>query len=55
MRGLLDKNWSPMPFEEIADVIDKEGNEIGNSNDKELTMYKSTIDPILCQQEWKME
>ena len=35
MRGLLDKNWSPMLFEEVADVIDKEDNEIG---DEELTM-----------------
>ena len=26
MRGFLDKNWSPMLFEEVADVIDKEDN-----------------------------
>ena len=47
MRGPLDKNWSPMLFEEIADVIDKEYNEIGDSNDEELTMYKKHGKPYL--------
>ena len=42
MRGLLDKNWSL--FEEVADVIDKEVNEIG---DEELTMYKKHGRPYL--------
>ena len=47
MSGLLDKNWSPMVFEEIADVIDKKDNEIGDSDDEELTMYKKHGRPYL--------
>ena len=30
-RGLLDRNWSPMCFEEVADSVDREDNELGEN------------------------
>ena len=37
--GLLEKNWSPMKFEEVADEIDKKDSELGSDEGKRFRKY----------------
>ena len=38
-RGLLDRNWSPMNFEEVADSVDTEDNELGEGDNEEYRKH----------------
>ena len=37
--GLLENNWSPMKFEEVADEIDKKDSELGGNEGKRFRKY----------------
>ena len=37
--GLLENNWSPMKFEEVADEIDKKDSELGGDEGKKFRKY----------------
>ena len=46
-KGLMDKDWSPMNFEEVADTIDEEDNEISGDGSEKLKKYKRHGRPYL--------
>ena len=37
--GLLENNWSPIKFEEVADEIDKKDRELGGDEGKRFRKY----------------
>ena len=43
----MEKDWSPMNFEEVADTIDEEDNEISGDGREKLKKYKRHGRPYL--------
>ena len=46
-KGLMEKDWSPMNFEEVADTIDEEDNQMSGDGKERLVKYKRTGRPYL--------
>ena len=46
-KGLMEKDWSPMNFEEVADTIDEEDNRMSGDGKEKLVEYKCTGRPYL--------
>ena len=38
-KGLTEKYWSPLDFEEVANSIDHEGNDLSGDNDEKFKAY----------------
>ena len=43
----MEKDWSPMNFEEVADTIDEEDNRMSGDGKEKLVKYKRTGRPYL--------
>ena len=43
----LNCNWSPLNFEEVADLVDREDNELGESDNEDLLEYRKHGRPYL--------
>ena len=51
--GLLDRNWSPIKFEEVADEVDKRDSELGGGT---KVKHSEILDgPTWCEQVLRME
>lgn len=46
-KGLLDQSWSQMNFEEVCDSLDREDNELGDTNCEDFKKYKEHGRPYL--------
>ena len=47
MKGLIDKAWSPMNFEQVADTIDEEDNQLSGDAQERITKYRHYGRPYL--------
>ena len=46
-KGLIDKAWSPMNFEDVADAIDEEDNQLSGDAQERITKYRQYGRPYL--------
>ena len=46
-KGFIDKDWSPMNFEDVADAIGEEDNELSGDAQERITKYRHYGRPYL--------